>query len=190
MLALIVATLLSVLAAQDTDAVAKPKPRTVLDQLTYAPAPPRASLVYDPVLENAGAPSAGAYANTDTMTVHALKGQEMDPVSAGHEVGHLFDVQILSDGDRRFFSRLLGTDPASWQNLAGGNPGGAITGTEAFSDYYTVAANGIDMRRGGYTGYVTVDPKISRKFNAALGRLGKRHGLKPLSVLDFLASGT
>lgn len=177
-----------VLALGNTSAVAS-RPKSLLESL-YVPAPPKASLIYEDTLENAGLPMmAGAYANTDTMTVHALRGQGgLDNYSAGHELGHLFSKQILSDGDRRYFSRLLGTDPTRWENLTGADQPEIVAGDEAFADYYSAAAAGFNPRRDSYARYVNVDPRTYRKFSAALGRLGRRHDLGRLDLKSFLAS--
>lgn len=164
------------------------KPRNLLETLA-PPAPPRAGLLYEDKLENAGVPMYGAYADTDQMVVHALKGQPLSKVGAGHELGHLFTAQILTAGDRNYFSRMLGTDPGYWNNTAGANPGGRVAGDEAFADYYAAAAAGVNLKTGGYTGYVAVDPRTFRKFTAALTRVGARRGLSPLDLRAFLASG-
>jgi hypothetical protein len=95
----------------------------------------------------------------------------------GHELGHLFDWQSLSDGDRRYFTRILHA-PSDWER----------GGREWFADYYGAAAEGIDLRRENIISYAPLTLKRMRRFQAAMTRLGRRQNLAPLNLASALAS--
>lgn len=167
--------------------------RTLLDSLV--PAPPQFSIVYDGGAGynpgSTGAQSVGQYADTNTNTVHTTRGFGRRAIA--QDIGQIFGYSVLSPGDRHYFSTLLGTNPDTWDNLHGANPqgGGAVTGDEAFADYYALAATG-GLKPGEVMqwGDVSVDPTKIGKFAAAVNRLGARRGLKPLNLTQALASGT
>jgi hypothetical protein len=150
----------------------------------YVPAPPKYSIVVDNP-QNAGGinpatgqpyPAVGQYADTNTNTVHTTKG--FTPRMVAQDVGQLFGYGVLSPGDRNYFSRLLGTDPARWSSGQGANPGRLQGGDEAFANYYAVAATG-GLKKGESLamGDTSIDPAKLRQFTAAVQRVGRRHGL-------------
>lgn len=180
-----------VLAFGHTSAMAKP--RSLLSSLV--PAPPQFSIVYSNPTDAGGIdpatgqpyPAVGQYADINTNTVHTTRGLSKRQVA--QDVGQLFGYGVLSPGDRKFFSRILGVAGAPWENLHGAKVGAPVTGDETFANYYAVAATG-GPRKGEsiLMGETSIDPRRLRQFSAALGRLGKRQGLKPLNLLEALAS--
>lgn len=90
-----------------------------------------------------------------------------------HEVGHLFDVQRLNDGDRRWFTRKLGLTGA-WEQGSGLE--GLRSPFERFADAYAACALGLRPDRGEWAvsyGYQPT-PKRHRRICAAIGRVGDR----------------
>lgn len=174
-----------------------PAQRTLLDRLAYVPAPPTFQVVYDNP-QNAGGvdpatgqpyPAVGQYADVNTNTVHTTRGFGKRQIA--QDVGQLFGYGVLQPGDRTFFSKLLGTDPAAWENKHGSEAMGAggVTGDEAFADYYALAATGgLKPGESMAWGDVSIDPERLRQFSAAVGRLGKRRGLPALNLTQALAS--
>jgi hypothetical protein len=166
------------------------KPRTLVDSL-YTPAPAKFSIVYD---NGAGydpgstdAKAVGQYADTNTNTVHTTRGFSKRQIA--QDVGQIFGYNTLSDGDRNYFSRLLGAK--TWNNLHGANPQGSdgMTGDEAFADYYALSATGgLGKGESMAWGDVSIDPQKLHRFSAALGRLGQRQHLAPLNLTQALAS--
>lgn len=151
---------------------------------TYVPAPPRYSVVYDNP-QNAGGvdpatgqpyPAVGQYADPATNTVHSTKGYSSRLVA--QDVGQLVGYNVLTPGDRVFFSRLLKT--GAWDGKQGAKVGQKQAGSEAFANYYAVAATG-GLKPGESLawGETPIDPKTLRKYTAALQRLGRRRGLRP-----------
>lgn len=146
--------------------------------LGFIPAPPVVNYVYglDPSVTTGGGEKPAAYAYTDTQTVY-LPDRDSNPISdfqRAHETGHLFADQVLSEGDRRYFSRLL---HASGRWSVGQ---GADDPAEVFADYYGAAASGINPANGySIPMYVNIGPKRMARFEKALARVAKRHNLKP-----------
>lgn len=156
---------------------------TAVADARYFPAP-EYTVVYD---NGAGynpgstdAQSVGQYADTNTNTVHTTRGFTKRQIA--QDVGQLFGYNVLTPGDRNYFSRLLGTDPAYWTDLHANSPavGTQEAGDEAFANYYSLAATG-GLQRGEslLMGNTAIDPERLRKFTAAVKRLGRRQGLKP-----------
>lgn len=146
----------------------------------YVPAAPvvhyaQGGLAPDPGVDFAGTGAAAYAADTDTIHYEGLLGKS----ARGHENGHALDDQVLSDGDRRFFTRLMGL-------IGDWNQGTGMTGfhspNEWFADWYGNAANGRDGFHQWDSAYAPApNPKAYRKFRQALDRLGRRHHLKPYS---------
>jgi hypothetical protein len=186
----LVLAIILVILAMDTSAMAKP--RSLLGSLV--PAPPEFSVVYSNP-QNAGGidpatgqpfPAVGQYADINTNTVHTTRG--LSNRSVAQDIGQLFGYSILTPGDRNYFSRLLGTDPANWENKSGANVM-SNHGDEAFANYYSVAATGgLGKGESLILGETSIDPRKLRQFSKAISRLGKRRGLKPLNLLEALAS--
>lgn len=168
------------------------KPRSLLD---YLPAPPQYSVVYDSP-QNAGGidpatgqpfPAVGQYADTNTNTVHTTRGTSKRSVA--QDVGQIFGYGVLSPGDRHYFQRILGVGGAPWDNVHGAQNGAPVTGDETFANYYSVAATGgVKPGESLLLGETAIDPHRLRQFTSAMGRLGKRQNLKPLNLLEALAS--
>lgn len=168
------------------------KPRSLLSSLV--PAPPEFSVVYSNPKDAGGIdpatgqpfPAVGQYADINTNTVHTTRGFGERQIA--QDIGQLFGYNVLTPGDRHYFSRLLGTDPANWENKSGANVQGEH-GDEAFANYYSVAATGgLDKGEGLMLGMTSIDPRRLKKFSKAINRLGKRRGLEPLNLLEALAS--
>lgn len=99
----------------------------------------------------------------------------------GHESGHAFDFQVLTDGDRVYFTRLMGLS-GPWDQ-GSGYTHTAILGRspiETFADWYGNAVNGRDAIHSWDASYTSPpDPKRFQRFKRALGRIGRRHHLQP-----------
>ena len=188
--------LLAVLALGDTSAVAKP--RTLVDHLVRGvPAPPSFNVVFDNPKDAGGIdpatgkpwPIVGQYADEYTNTVHSTKGFGKRAIA--QDVGQLFGANVLDDGQRYYFARLLGVKPDSWGKSTEGSlvRGYAnATADEAFGDYYALAATGglapgVSMAWGD----VSIDRRKLRKFSAAINRLGQRQHLPRLNLTHALA---
>lgn len=162
-----------VLAVGDTPAVAK-KPKSLLDSLLVPAAP---QVTFTRGTHPALPPDVMSPAQTDRASGTIYYSQPLSKFARAHEVAHLLDAQVLSDGDRRFFQRLMHAPSGEWrQGSAADTRGGP---SEWFADYYAFAALGIDPRRSYEDSYATVGPKRLLRFQKALDRLGRRHGLRP-----------
>lgn len=174
---------------------ARPKPQpSLLTHLAgpknYTPAPLRYSVqmgAIDPSQVNGGTEMVGAYADPATATVHVQP--DPNPFAVTHELGHLFDSQVLSEGDRRYFQRIMHAPRGAW-NLAEttGKVDGLRSPNEWFSDFYGAMGTGFDANKEGMASFAVITPKRLHNFEAALGRLGKRRGLAGLNLLETLAS--
>lgn len=146
--------------------------------LSAIPAPPVAHYAYglDPNVTTGTGAKPSAYTYTDTQTVY-LPDRGRNPMQRfqkAHETGHLFMNQVLTDGDRQYFSRLLHA-PGQW-----GVGQGADDPAEVFADYYGAAASGINPAHGySVPMYVNLGPKRMKRFERAMERLSRRHHLKP-----------
>jgi hypothetical protein len=177
----------------NASAMAAQRQRTLLDSLV--PAPPKFSIVYDNPTNAGGVdpatgqpyPSVGQYADPATNTVHTTRGYSRRLIA--QDLGQLVGYNVLGDGDRHYFSRLLGTDPSAWSSGVGAQPGRLGGGDEAFANYYSVAATGgLKPRESLAVGDTSIDPGVLRQFTVAMGRLGKRRHLEPLNLTEALAS--
>lgn len=149
--------------------------------VAFIPAPPVVHTVYgaiDPNVNRDGQ-MVGAYADPATQTIYLPK----DPSAymRAHETGHLFDSQILSDGDRRYFARLMHAPAGPWDHgQAYGRVDGNVSPNEWFSDYYAAAATRMTPDRGYSVGqYAEIDAKRMRAFQKAMARLARRRDLEP-----------
>lgn len=118
---------------------------------------------------------ADAAADRDTGTVYSVI--PMDGFTKGHETGHIFDSQVLTDGDRHYFQRTLHAPAGDWYQGTGAGAGNHSP-SEWFADYYGAAYADIDPAKTTVSSYTTIGPKRLRRFESALQRLGKRHQLK------------
>jgi hypothetical protein len=64
-----------------------------------------------------------------------------------HEIGHVFDAQVLTDSDREYLTRLLGIKPGEWVRDSYRDP------SEFFADAYAACALGLDPDHHWVTGY-------------------------------------
>jgi hypothetical protein len=153
------------------------------------PAPPRRNVVYDQTFNLPGELGpVGAYVQGDD--IHIRKGTRLDPVAAAHETGHLFDQQVLTDGDRHYITRLLHAQ-GPWRQGTGAQ-GGYSSPNEWFADYYAAAATGWQpphvTKSGGVIGggtesYTHIGPKRLKRLEAALQRIQARKGLQSYTGL-------
>jgi hypothetical protein len=118
-------------------------------------------------------PAAAAYyPGEDTVYF----GGNLDRFTRGHELGHAFDDQVLSDADRGNMMRLMRMKGA-W-NQGTGLSGGAQSPSEIFADWYGNAAIGNDPRRKWSDAYATPpSPPQFRRFQLALARIGRQRNL-------------
>lgn len=138
------------------------------------PAPPTVNYAYglDPnVTADGQHPTAYTYGDTVHLPDHA-KSMTNSFIKA-HETGHVFDTEVLSDGDRYFLSRLIHAPPGPWQQQSVYK-----SPNEWFADYYAAAASGVSPTNGDSVSmYATIGPKRLKRFEAALGRIAKRQHL-------------
>lgn len=122
-----------------------------------------------------------AWADVQNRVVHAP--HKMSKLDMAHEIGHLFDYNVLNDQDRtRIAKAIRAPDGEPWY---GGRKGAA----EAFADYYSAAAMGkkpwqkTRVAGGGIRGgndmpYATIGPKKMAAFRAILDEVAQREGLQ------------
>lgn len=96
-----------------------------------------------------------------------------------HEVGHALDAEVLTDGDRHYFQRIMHAPPGAWDQGTG--TAGYKSPDEWFADYYAASATHLDLGRQNVDSYAQLGPKRLQRFEKALARLGQRHNLKPYS---------
>lgn len=117
--------------------------------------------------------SAAAY-DSDDATIY-FEGT-LTRSERGHETGHALDAQVLTSGDRVYFTRLMGLKGA-WDQ-GSGYTRAAVAGRspiEAFADWYGNAANHRDAVHSWDSAYTSPpDPQVFRRFKLALARLGRR----------------
>lgn len=157
------------------------RPPSLLDPLVM-PAPPTVRYVHGAY---PGHPDLGQATDTGNATIYWQGDGPLGAFPRAHEVGHLFDAQVLNDGDRRYFQRLMHAPGGAWDQGTG-NQGGTGSPVEWFADYYGAAATGFDPRpstRGGadISSYAIIGPKRLERFKKALDRLGRRNALLPYS---------
>lgn len=139
------------------------------------PAPQGVSYVNAPYpgLENDATLTAAYDPNNNTVYWQG----EFDPFTKGHETGHAIS-QLFSDGDKSFFTKLIGRD-GPWSQGTGTAMAGARSPDEVFADWYGNAVAGNDPSRSWSAAYSTPpDPRTFRRFEQAMVRFGKRHGLQ------------
>jgi hypothetical protein len=143
--------------------------------LGLLPAPPvlHYQQGYGPGITQQNAMGTASYA-PDTDTLYYVG--TLDRATKGHEVGHAVDDQLLTDGDRHYFQRLMHAPPGEWRTGTG-LQGGATSPSEWFADYYQAAALKLDPRRESQAAYAQVGPKRLIRFEKALTRLAKRRGI-------------
>lgn len=140
----------------------------------FIPAPPTVNYVQG-VAPGADANAMGTAAySRDTDTVY-YQGK-LDPATKAHEVGHAFDDQLLTDGDRVYFQRLMHAPTGGWRTGTG-LQGGATSPSEWFADYYQAAAMNLDPRVQNEAAYGQIGPKRLKQFKKAMQRLAKRRGV-------------
>lgn len=141
----------------------------------YAPAPPAVHYQqgYAPGITAENAAGTAAYSR-DTDTIY-YQGKGMDPATRAHETGHAFDDQVLTDGDRIYFQRLMHAPAGGWRTGTGLQ--GLASPNEWFADYYQAAAMNLDPRRESQASYAQVGPKRLKRFEKALARLAERRGI-------------
>lgn len=121
-------------------------------------------------------PAAMGTAATDPNTSTIYHEGALDPATKAHEVGHLFDSEVLTDGDRHYFQRVMQAPAGAWQSGTGLH-GGATSPSEWFADYYQAAALHLDPSKQNEAAYASIGPKRLHRVEAALERLARRRGL-------------
>lgn len=159
----------------------KRKPRVFV-----LPAPPVVNVVYgqiDPNLNRDGHP-VGAYADPANNTIYLPA--DPNKFMRGHETAHLFDHQVLTDGDRRYFQRLMHAPEGPWdRGAATGQVDGLRSPAEWFADYYGAAASGMTPQRGyAVAQFAEIGPKRMIRFQKAMERLMRRRSLKPYEPVE------
>lgn len=122
---------------------------------------------------DANAMGTASYAR-DTNTIY-YQGK-IDPTARAHETGHAFDDQVLTDGDRVYFQRLMRAPAGEWRTGTG-LQGGAQSPSEWFADYYQAAVMNVDPRFANEAAYAQIGPKRLKQFRKAMQRLAKRRGI-------------
>jgi hypothetical protein len=168
------AFVLAILLLGNTSAVAAKKPN-LLDSLVI-PAAPTVNWAHNVAPPGPAENSVGGSAAYDWGSDTVYFQGNMPKFTRAHELGHALDDQELNDGDRHFFTRLMGMS-GDW-NQGTGFQGGTHSPSEIFADWYGNAAVGNDPSRAWSDAYATPpDPKTFRRFAQALDRLGHRRGL-------------
>lgn len=147
--------------------------------LSFVPAPPVINYVqgYAPnTAQEDVMGNAAYYAPTDTIYYQ----RKLENSAKAHELGHALDEQVLNDGDRVYFQKLMHAPGGEW-NSGTGLQGGATSPNEWFADYYQAAALHLDPRTQSQAAYATIGPVRLKRFEAALARLAKRKNLQPYS---------
>jgi hypothetical protein len=136
------AFVLAILLLSNTSAVAAKK-ANLLDSLVI-PAAPSVNWAHNVAPpgppDNSVAGSAAYDWGSDTVYFQG----NMPKFTRAHELGHALDDQALNDGDRHFFTRLMGMS-GNW-NQGTGFQGGTHSPSEIFADWYGNAAIGNDPR--------------------------------------------
>lgn len=149
------------------------KPRSLLD--TLVPAPPVMNFAQGVAPGTPAGVMSPAQTDFTTNTIYST--QPLERYDRAHEVGHLFDSQILSPGDRNFFQKLMHAPSGAWNQGSAADTGGGPS--EWFGDYYAAAVVDMDPDHEMLGNYAQIGPKRLKRFEQALGRLGRRHGLQP-----------
>jgi hypothetical protein len=82
-------------------------------------------------------------ADTDLGVIHFPYRGRIRPFAFGHELGHIFDVRVLTDRDRQLFARLVGYsrgDAAIWDRYTGSKCARHACPGERFADAYANCA--------------------------------------------------
>jgi hypothetical protein len=105
-----------------------------------------------------------AVAATATVYVRSAKDRE----TRAHELGHLWDAQVLTDDDRAWFSKRLGRPRLPWTR----SPGQTSNG-ELFAEAYARCAVPLKRGRGEESVYgYNLDGQRHRQICAAIQVLG------------------
>jgi hypothetical protein len=139
------------------------------------PGPPVMHFVLGP---SPGSSTANSQAAADCTTATIYYAPPLDAFARGHEAGHLFDCQVLSDGDRHYFQRVMHAPSGVWDQGTG-IPDGVHSPSEWFADYYAAAAIHLDLSRSIVSSYAPLAPTRLKRVSRALERLGKRQHLQP-----------
>lgn len=116
-------------------------------------------------------------AQTDAQSGTIYYAQPLDKFAKAHEVGHALDAQVLTDGDRAYFQKLMHAPAGPWYQGSAADTGGGPS--EWFGDYYGAVYTNFDPDHGGLGSYAQIGPKRLKRFEQALQRLAKRRNLKP-----------
>lgn len=113
--------------------------------------------------------NAQAYAYADILADKVITSGPLDRYQLAHEVGHLFDWQVLTDSQREEVRLLMHAPAGDWEREHGAG--------EWFADYYAAAAiTPIVKRRtsrgGNPYAYATVTTKRLVRFRRYLNRVG------------------
>jgi hypothetical protein len=138
------------------------------------PAPPRVTYIHarPPGMETDPTFRAGA----DGETIYYVG--RLDPFVRNHELGHVFDDELLNDGDRHFFTRMMGLRGPWVQaptEVLGALQGGDRSPNEWFADWYANARLGNDPARAWVYGYADMpSARTFHQFIAAVTRVYHR----------------
>lgn len=142
-------------------------------KLGYVPAPPHITYVTSLPAGDENTTSDEADPATGTVYTNGNTGR----FARGHETGHIFDAEILTPGDRNYFQRILQAPTGPWNRGTGATIEGLRSPSEWFADYYGAAAMHLDPTRELVSAYAPIGPVRLARFEAALGRVGRRHHL-------------
>jgi hypothetical protein len=122
-----------------------------------------------------------AWVDMQNNAIHAPHG--LSRREKAHEVGHVFDHQVLNDADRANLQKIVGARTGNWY-------GGIAGPAEFFADYYAAAAMGdrpghaVRVKGGGIQGardvninYTPINAKRLQRFKRALDAIGRRQNL-------------
>lgn len=111
---------------------------------------PRATVIDAPCPYTDDEISGVACAYSDTATIYAP--HDEGAFILEHELGHIFDVQYLDDGERHALVRALGLTAGPWDR-GSGLDGGNTSPIEWFADAYAACRLRLDPRHKWETAY-------------------------------------
>lgn len=120
----------------------------------------------------------GAASDPASGTIYAPNGP-LGRFARAHEIAHMLDTQVFSDGDRAYFQKAMGLKPGTWNAGTGMTDAGLHSPSELFADYFAALATHMDPHREWEAAYVGTPPSRRQllKLGKALQRLGLRRHL-------------
>lgn len=142
-------------------------PASAMAATQGAPKPPQVSIIDSPC-PGAGESFAAGCTYMETRTIY--RDSSTDKFVLRHEMGHLFDAEELTNGDRSYFMRLMHIS-GPWY----GTEVGQESPSEYFADEYAACSLHFVVRGTWESGYAHTPTKREyRQFCPALWRIAAR----------------